>query len=284
MIGSARRFVLFVSLSISLLALAPIPSTAKTNCAKSICIQTLQSGSVITLRAINKKRYLPVTLTISLKLENMRVFKGRTGTFVLKGGAKRRLLKLRPRRRGRWRYRYNYKWARGDYTAQHNKKQIYRLPYAAGAQFQVMQGCNGAFSHNGAGRYAIDFQMPIGTPVHAARGGRVVDVLNSSDKGGPDRSFIEFDNRVVIQHRDRTLSVYSHFRRGGVVVRPGRRVKAGQLIGYSGNTGFSTGPHLHFAVTKGAANAAEEITLPVAFSTDGGPVTCPNPGARLIAR
>ena len=51
-----------------------------------------------------------------------------------------------------------------------------------------------------------------------------------------------------IVHDDGTMALYAHLREGGVLVRVGQRVEKGQQIGLSGNTGFTSGPHLHFAL------------------------------------
>jgi murein DD-endopeptidase MepM/ murein hydrolase activator NlpD len=55
-------------------------------------------------------------------------------------------------------------------------------------------------------------------------------------------------NFVRILHDDGSMALYAHLKTGGVLVRVGQQVQAGQQIGLSGNTGFTTGPHLHFAV------------------------------------
>lgn len=114
--------------------------------------------------------------------------------------------------------------------------------------FPVSQGFHGKFSHRGlANAYATDFSSPEGTPVHAARGGTVVKVVEEYHRGGADAP-IEEVNLIRIEHSDQTVAEYAHLRLGGAVAREGQFVAAGSLIGYSGNTGKSTGPHLHFAV------------------------------------
>lgn len=84
----------------------------------------------------------------------------------------------------------------------------------------------------------IDFAAPSGTPIFAAGNGTVV---YAGRKGG-------YGNYIRIRHNDRYSTAYAHlkgFRRG---VRKGRRVRQGQVIGYVGTTGRSTGPHLHYEV------------------------------------
>ena len=126
----------------------------------------------------------------------------------------------------------------------------YQLPFAKGSKFECIQSFEGKFSHNQPySKYAIDFKMPEGTPVLAARSGIVVYTKEDSNEGGRDREkYINKANKVMIYHDDGTVASYDHLKFNGVEVQVGDRVKTGQLIGYSGNTGFSTTPHLHFVV------------------------------------
>ena len=123
---------------------------------------------------------------------------------------------------------------------------VYSLPYTPGSTYKVTQGYNGRFSHKGSNQYAIDWQMPEGTPVRAARGGLVVKIKDDSDKGGDSVKYDSYNNYVIIRHEDGTLGHYCHLQKSAVKVHPGQLVKAGDLIALSGNTGFSTGAHLHF--------------------------------------
>ena len=83
----------------------------------------------------------------------------------------------------------------------------------------------------------VDFPMPKGTPIYASRSGYVTIATYHSTAG----------NYVTINHQDGYSSVYMHMTHD--VVSVGEYVKAGQLIGYVGSTGRSTGPHLHFGIS-----------------------------------
>lgn len=108
--------------------------------------------------------------------------------------------------------------------------------------------------------------MPIGTPLLAARKGRVVDIDQNFTEGGTDPLLKA--NHVMILHEDGTLGLYSHLAANRIAVSFGQWVDAGTLIGYSGNTGYSTGPHLLFAVltnTPAANGAARYLSHQVKF-------------------
>ncbi len=129
-------------------------------------------------------------------------------------------------------------------------RDVLYLPPLAQAGTRIDQGFEGEFSHRDAeNRYALDFAAPVGTPVLAARAGTVMQVqdgfrghgLDYANDGGRA-------NFIRILHEDGSMALYAHLDAGGIDVRTGQRVDAGQRIGRSGNTGYSTAPHLHFAV------------------------------------
>ena len=115
---------------------------------------------------------------------------------------------------------------------------------------RVDQGFGGGFSHNDPqNRYAVDFAADIGTPVLAAREGLVMQVESDFEKASLNRErYGGRANFIRILHDDGTMALYAHLRSEGALVRVGQRIRAGQQIGLSGNTGFTTGPHLHFVV------------------------------------
>jgi murein DD-endopeptidase MepM/ murein hydrolase activator NlpD len=160
----------------------------------------------------------------------------------------------------------------GSNRAVHDDSYVYSLPYAPGQAFRVSQADDGPFSHSGPERHAIDWKMPEGTPVLAARSGVVVGTKDDSEAGGPDRSFENSANYVLIQHRDGTIGNYAHLLRHGVRVRLGQTVDTGAVIGLSGNTGFSSGPHLHFSVFK-TRDGRERESIPIRFRTEKGAAT-----------
>ena len=136
----------------------------------------------------------------------------------------------------------------------------YQLPLRQ-EKFQIEQGYGGSFSHKDAqNRYAVDFAAEIGTPVLAAREGLVMQVESDFDHAGLNmEKFGGRANFVRILHDDGAMSLYAHLKSEGALVRVGQRVRAGQQIGLSGNTGFTTGPHLHFAVQVNRGMRLESV-------------------------
>lgn len=125
----------------------------------------------------------------------------------------------------------------------------YAPPFKRGYRYKVIQGYNGSYTHRSLdSRYAIDFQMPIGDTICAARKGVVVKVEDKYSRGGRNKSFKPYANFILIYHEDGTVAQYVHLKHKGVFVKPGDLVEKEQAIGLSGNTGWSTEPHLHFSV------------------------------------
>ncbi|KAF1025275.1 MAG: Murein DD-endopeptidase MepM [Pseudomonas sp.] len=140
--------------------------------------------------------------------------------------------------------------------------QPYRYPFPwRGGPFRLTQGPNGSFSHTEPkSRYAMDIAMPEGTMIIAARGGVVIDTENNQVGRGTHPS----GNFVRVQHDDGTQGVYLHLKQGSVSVREGQRVRVGSPLALSGNTGNSSGPHLHFVVQR--VTPAGLVSIPYVFS------------------
>jgi len=181
-----------------------------------------------------------------------------------------------------WRYRYRYRWTPGDPAARHDHPS-YALPYASGHRYIIAQAFGGPWSHHdAANRYAVDFGMPEGAPVHAARAGVVMDVAEDFFSGGSDRQrYLHRANYLRLLHADGSMAVYAHLRWESALVRAGDRVARGQRIAQSGNTGFTTGPHLHFAVQLNRGLRLDSV--PFEFSAREHPRIAPRPGLLLTA-
>jgi hypothetical protein len=126
----------------------------------------------------------------------------------------------------------------------------YSLPVDETSRWELGQEFNGEYSHHDEqNRYAVDFIVPVGTPVLAARHGVVMETIANYDVGGQNaKLYASRANFIRILHDDGSMALYAHLQENGVLVTAGQQVGVGQVIGYSGNTGFSSGPHLHFAL------------------------------------
>jgi murein DD-endopeptidase MepM/ murein hydrolase activator NlpD len=162
---------------------------------------------------------------------------------------------------------------------------IYALPYPHGLTFSVLQGFHGSFSHRGSNEFAVDFDCPVATPVLAARPGVVV-VANAAAQGsGTTPEFLDYKrtNFVLIRHDDGTLGEYMHLSPSGITVTPGQRVERGQALALSGNTGYSSTPHLHFQVMTAAEDGVSARSFPFQMAVAPRRVEAPMQGQRYAA-
>lgn len=209
--------------------------------------ETLDQGRGKSISATNTN-FCPVSVLLELDLDNMQFSKGQQTVFVIPPRTDSfRLGEVTAiDTRKRYRFSYKTKYVYGDVTrTAYDKNHVYLLPYEQGKNFFINQGYYGNFSHRDV--QALDFTMPEGTPVLAAREGVVIKVTQHNIAGCAEESCKEYNNDVLIYHPDGTIGVYAHIKQNGAKVKPGDTVKAGDVIALSGNTGFSSGPHLHFA-------------------------------------
>jgi murein DD-endopeptidase MepM/ murein hydrolase activator NlpD len=141
----------------------------------------------------------------------------------------------------------------------------YILPYAKGEAYPIIQeNCatqEHPWTHYGNLKFAYNFGMPVGTSIIAARAGTVVfvrDNFTDNDHGKNQ------GNAIVLLHEDGTYALYAHITNKGSKVKVGQIVKQGDRIAFSGNSGKSPLPHLHFQVNEcGDFNTCQSI--PVSF-------------------
>ena len=156
----------------------------------------------------------------------------------------------------------------GSSTTETDADHLYAVPFGGDRPRELVQGFDGAESHLASMRYSLDFAMPQGTPVLAARGGIVFYVQDGFTIGGADPDLLERSNLVAVAHSDGTMASYGHLRRG-IRVSVGDTVGVGDLLGSSGATGFAGQPHLHFHVGKRMLGAPGR-TIPIKLrSRDG---------------
>ena len=178
---------------------------------------------------------------------------------------------------------YEFQYVIGDPEAVHRPELPYRAPFAIAADYRITQAYPDVNTHNTLDSFhAVDFAMPIGTDIFAARAGTVFKIAADNYTSGLDPARDGPSANVVqILHDDGTYAVYAHLHWNSIRVRPGDRVERGEYIADSGNTGFSSGPHLHFAVIRNVGMRAESV--PVRFEGADSSDIVPSSGNDLTA-
>ncbi|MFO6422690.1 M23 family metallopeptidase [Motilimonas sp. KMU-193] len=212
---------------------------------------------------------MPVTLSLSFtQLENAKLSKPATEQFNLNANTREAILEVLPVAQGQWRFQYQYSFTPGLLDPDYDANYAYQIPFNFDRTTQISQGFNGSFTHSEPhSRYAIDIPLPEGTPVVAARSGVVVEVVENNS-GAATADFAKTKANVVrLAHDDGSMTVYAHLKTFSSKVRVGQQVSKGQTLALSGNTGFSTGPHLHFAVQIN--QGGELVAVPFLLDIEG---------------
>ena len=153
---------------------------------------------------------------------------------------------------------------------------LYRVPWPEGSSFTIRVAPGDAVTPHIAvnNRHAVDFSMPEGTPVLAARRGTVIETEARYGASRDEDALTYEGNYVRVRHEDGTIATYAHLMHRGVAVAPGKAVEAGALLGYSGATGDVTRPQLHFGVSRREEKdgARYEVSVPVLFYVGNPPV------------
>jgi murein DD-endopeptidase MepM/ murein hydrolase activator NlpD len=191
--------------------------------------------------------YCPVSVELKFKLTNLTLSTGEQLIFVIPSKTKKFLIANLEKIDADKRYTFSTKTKAnyGDIALdKYDTAFVYDLPFSKGNNFIVYQGYNGSFSHKNEN--ALDFTMPEGSNIVAARDGIVISVVQDNTEFCPNKSCIQYNNYINIYHNDGSFANYSHIKYNGSKVNIGDSVKQGDVIALSGNTGFTSGPHLHF--------------------------------------
>ncbi len=144
---------------------------------------------------------------------------------------------------------------------------IYHLPFENKKKIFLIQAYESKMSHKG--ERALDFKVKKGTKICAARDGVVMAIRKDSDKGGLKQDYMMDANYISVSHCDGSVAHYWHLQKDGVLINVGDTVRTGQMIGYSGSTGYSAFPHLHFEV-QSYDTAGKYVQLATRFYTNKG--------------
>jgi murein DD-endopeptidase MepM/ murein hydrolase activator NlpD len=248
---SLRALVCFLALLLG--AHLSFSSTYKVNDRTKIYSEQVAADSV--LLKMDNDLSIPVSVKLGINSENLQNGNQATISAVIPARTVGHVVARFKKINMSLSYKLSYSWkiVLGDVTQTPDGSYIYSYPYSKTGTYKISQGPGGAFSHQGV--FAYDFLMPVGTPILAARDGIVAMVKSDSKSGGADRKFIDDANYISVYHQDGTLGNYFHLNWNSAIVKEGQFVKKGEIIGYSGNTGFTSGPHLHFEVVRPNLNA-----------------------------
>ncbi len=205
-------------------------------------------NNIVTIYADNDE-LAPVSVEFSFTADNMSSSLADKSVVVIPAQSKKFALsdiktvdRTRPTK-----FAYDAYYVLGDVnTGATDEHFVYTLPFEITKKHSIYQGYNGKFSHQDAS--SLDFSLQTGDKVFSARGGKVVTVVTNNNRNCMTKECANFNNKIIILHSDGTFAEYVHLRQNGSVVKVGDEVGQGQHIGFSGNTGWSKGPHLHFSV------------------------------------
>jgi murein DD-endopeptidase MepM/ murein hydrolase activator NlpD len=201
---------------------------------------------------------------------------------TLEPGTSRTLADLPLNRTDQNTLRYEWRAALGSPQAVHNPSRPYRVPFAIGATYTITQAYPMRISHTTPeSEYAVDIAVPDGTPIYAAREGTVIQVRHDSFSGSTAPVMLDQANIVEILHADGTIALYGHLHWDSIRVRIGQHVARGEYLADSGNTGLSSGPHLHFGVIRNSGT--ENVSVPIEFAGAGGIAITPTTHLPLTA-
>ncbi|MEV1012003.1 M23 family metallopeptidase [Streptomyces sp. NPDC049881] len=143
--------------------------------------------------------------------------------------------------------------------AQHKAATTWTAPIDGDYDLSASYGHSGdRWAHKHSGQ---DYAVDVGTTVQAVHGGTVVKAGGNGAGDGP-----AYGNAVVVKHDDDTYTQYAHL--SEIDVKPGQRVSTGEEIARSGNTGNSSGPHLHFEVRSTPDYGSAEDPMPFLHEHD----------------
>jgi murein DD-endopeptidase MepM/ murein hydrolase activator NlpD len=257
-----------------------LPTRAQAECVDAwVCVERVTEGDSVELRARNLKNY-PITYTLALQTSAYAVAGASSVTRTLRPQASEAAIQMTLLEGARAdAYDVELDWTVGVIDAKHDNDHLYAFPYQPGRTYRIMQSFESRFSHTGIEQFAIDFEMPEGSPVHAARSGVIAQIEEGNSVGCWQNGCSEFANYIVVLHSDGTTGEYYHLKQNGSLVEVGDSVARGDLIGYSGNTGNTAVAHLHFAVYR-PTSAGNTQSIPIRFQSADGVVSRPRRGGR----
>ena len=250
--------------------------------AMHIRVERSEVGSATRLTAANDCLCV-ITVRVEITASDLTgIPRGTRYPVTLEPGARQVIIEARHEENARPELQFTWAAALGSPEAAHNPTRPYRAPFSVGTTFRVSQAYPDHMTHvTPDSAYAVDIAMPDGTAVYAARAGTVINVRHDSFRGGTVAAMADQANLIEILHEDGTIAVYGHLHWDSIRVHIGQHVALGEYIADSGNTGFSSGAHLHFAVWRNAGSA--DVSVPILFAGPGPTALAPVTGMELTA-
>ena len=215
------------------------------SCAWRVCIETDDGPAGRTYEVTNDEP-VPVTVVLTFRrLENLvRPAGGRVERIIPAGSTDR--IRLQRIRSGPLGADLAISVDLGASTTRPDDY-VYAVPFGGSEPRPIIQAFDSGGTHAGSMRYSLDVAMPADTTVLAARAGVVLYLQDGFSEGRADPELLERANMVVVAHRDGSVASYGHLARG-LEVEVGDTVAVGELLGWSGRSGFAARSHLHFHV------------------------------------
>jgi murein DD-endopeptidase MepM/ murein hydrolase activator NlpD len=249
-----------------LLAFLLITSLCKAEHKVKLYYEQIENGYNI---YADNDEFCPVSIKIDFDVTNLNIDGGNKNVYIVNAKSQKQLLTYLTVSKNGKPYALSYKCLM-NYGKHNNKKYdndyIYDLPFKTLNGFELSQGYDGDFSHKNEN--SLDFTMPVGTELTAVREGIVIKVIDNNNKNCTKEECKKYNNSIIIYHPDGTFAEYAHIKQNGSKVKVGDNVLKGQLIGYSGNVGWSNGPHLHLVIFN--QNLDKRETLKTKFKTGNG--------------
>lgn len=240
----------------------PLPAQEK------IRFYSEQSDEGFVILADNDE-YCPVSAEVTLVLTNLKAPEGNKFYCVLPArSAKTEVVRLKTVKPAlAVKMSYTTKAHYGDFSlSRYDTIYEYNLPFNKGEKFLISQGYKGKKTHQNEN--ALDFEMPESTEVYAIRNGVVFAVVQKNNRNCSQKECTKYNNYIKVYHSDGTMAEYVHLKKNGSLVQPGDTISKGQHIGYSGNTGYSSGPHLHLVVS--VCKLLKNYSIETIFRTGNG--------------
>jgi murein DD-endopeptidase MepM/ murein hydrolase activator NlpD len=239
------------------------------NGALHLAVERSDTADATQLTAINDCLCVVTFQMVIIQSDLATIQNGTRYAATVAPGTRQSLVRVAPTGTGKAVLRFAWKAVLGSPAAVHHPSRPYRAPFAIGSTYPISQAYPTRMTHTTPeSQYAVDIALPDGTPVYSAREGTVINVRHDAYLAGTSPVMLDQANVVEILHDDGTIAVYAHLHWDSIRVRIGAHVARGQYIADSGNTGFTSGPHLHFAVLRNAG--AENVSVPVQFAGIGG--------------